>query len=141
LRVLHLLVGGFVLLHGDTVSVRERILTNTCYLPRHFQAGFATRNPEPVVLDLLGYIHGREGTDARELIVEVSVEGIEPVGHLHPGLAAGVEDHMAPVDVEHVGTFDEGVVKVPIGGVEGVVYFEGATSLREIARDLYVARE
>jgi len=60
----------------------------------------------------------RELADHRELITKIRIESLEPRGHADDGRAATVRDHVAIVDVQHVGRFDEGVAQILIGGVE-----------------------
>src|SRR5204862_2146904 len=82
-------------------------------------------------------VDGRVAPDAGELVAVVAVESLEPVGQCDGGGAGIVENRHAVVNVLHVGGFDEGVVEVLVGGVEGVIDLEGAAGLGEGAGDVY----
>ena len=79
--------------------------------------------------------------DCRQLIAEIGVERLEPRGHADGGCAAAVGNDVAVVNVHHVGRFDERVVEIFVGGVEGMIDLESAAGFAEIAFDLHIASE
>src|SRR5262249_26220478 len=95
-----------------------------------------------VALYFLGNVHRGIAAHARQLVVEVAVERLEPGRHIDMALTVGVEGDVAPVDAEHVRAFDGRLVEIFVGRVGGIVYFV-ATCTRSTARarDVYIAYE
>ena len=128
-------------LHRNAVGVGPGVVTDASNLPGNFHVRLIGFDDESV-LGHLGVDDGlRELTHDGELIAEVAVEGFEPFGHVDDSESLRVGGYVAVVDVHHVGRFDEGVIEVLVGGIDGVIDLERAGSLGEIAVDVDVAEE
>jgi hypothetical protein len=75
----------------------------------------------------------------RELIAEVAVEGFEPVGQGDDRIARRVCNHVAVVDVHHIGRLHERVIEVLVRRIKRIVNLERTAILGEAAFNLYVA--
>jgi len=65
----------------------RNVVANPGDLPRNLTVWTTARDLEPVVFDLPSDIQiGRRFSDGSQLVAEVPVQGLEPVGHMDPGL-------------------------------------------------------
>jgi hypothetical protein len=113
------------LFHGDAVRVGVGIMAYPGDLPGNLRAGFASADFEFVAGDFFGDIDiWLRLADRCELIAEVAIQRLEIFGQGDPDVAVGVQRRDTVVDVHHVGRFDERVIEIFIGGVEGIVDFE-----------------
>src|ERR1700722_299185 len=79
------------------------VLAYTADLPRDFRSRCSSGDLEMVIRDFLRDVKaGTRRSDRRQLIPEIAVDGLEPIGHLHIGLAPGIEPDIAGVDIEHL---------------------------------------
>src|SRR5262245_7666469 len=123
------------------MRVGPGILAYSGHLPRNLDAGRAGPDSEAVIADLCGNNGLRKLADDGELVAEVAIECLEPIRQSHDCIAIRVGSDIAVVNVHHVRRLDEGVVEVPVSGVEWMVYLEGSSRFREVANYLDVARE
>src|SRR5260370_2562774 len=130
---------ALVFFYLNAVGVGVSIVPDAGHLPAHLHMWAVGPDGKAVVLDLARDDGLRELSDDGQLIAEVLVEGLEPVGQGHGGVAARVGGDVAVVDVHHVGGFDEGVRKIFVGRVEGMVNLERAAALGEVADHVYAA--
>ena len=72
---------GFASLHDQRMRLGISVMTYAGYLPGDLHPRSATRDAELVVGDFPGDVQVRgRGADGRELIAEVGVEGLKPLG-------------------------------------------------------------
>jgi hypothetical protein len=75
-------------LRRDPVGFRPGVFADPCHLPRDLKPSVTTGDLEAIFIDLLRDIDRREAADTGELITELSVEPVEPLGELNLSLAA-----------------------------------------------------
>ncbi len=122
------------------MGIGVNILADAGNLPGNFPARLATRNLEVVVRDFFGDVEvGTGSADGRQLIAEVLIERLKPLGQFDDGFAFPIQCGVAVIDVHHVGRLDEGVVKVLVGGVQGIINLERTGVLGERAAHRQVA--
>ena len=109
-------------LHG--MGLRPGIVAHATDHPGDLHSGSAACDFELVVLDLLSDVNPRVASDGGELVAEISVERLEPLGHSDDSFALAVEHQVAAIEVHHLRRLDGGVVERLVFRVEGVVDFE-----------------
>jgi len=77
-----LFLSRLVLLHLDAVLLGPRIAADSGHLPRHFHVRTVGADGEAVVCDLRVDDGLCEAADDRQLVAEVAIERLEPVGKL-----------------------------------------------------------
>src|ERR1700733_318391 len=127
--------------HLDAMRIGPGVLTDAGDLPGNLHPGFAGLDGKAAVRHFYCDDSLRELADHRQLITEIGVESLEPRGHGDDGCATAVGDHVAVVDVHHVGRFDEGVVEIFVRGIEWMIDLKGAAGFAERASNIHVAIE
>jgi hypothetical protein len=99
------------------------------YLPRDFHVRLVRLDRESLLGNLASHDGSRELADHGELIAEITVQRLKPIGELNHGIAVPVSDDIAVVDVHHVGRFDKRVIEVLVRRIEWVIDLERPTGL------------
>src|SRR5262249_9650717 len=92
--------------------------------PRHFYIWGVGPDCEVIVLDLAGYNSLGELSQDGELISEVAVDCLEPIGQHYYGIASLISGDVAGIDIQDFGRFDSGVVEILVLGIERMIDFE-----------------
>src|SRR5450432_1909748 len=129
------------LLDWNAVSVGPCVLPDAGDLPGNFHVRLVSLDAEASIRHFSCDNGLRECTDDGELVAEIPVQSLEPVGHGHDGIALRVRSHIAVVDIHHVGGFDEGVIEILLRGIERMVDLESPASLGKVAVNIDVAEE
>jgi hypothetical protein len=69
------------------------------------------------------------------LVAEITIQGFKVIGQRYRCRAVFIGDHIAVVNVHHVGGFDEGVVEILVRRIERVVDLERATAFADASAD------
>src|SRR5450432_3551190 len=91
------------LLDRNAMGVGPCVLPDTGNLPRNFHAGFSACDLEAVALHSLCDVNWSKAIEARQLVAEVAVQRLKPLGQRDECLAVPVEGCVAVIDVLHVG--------------------------------------
>src|SRR5579871_1899057 len=101
------------------------VLADSGHLPAYLHARLSSGDLEAVVVDLLSHVEiGSRGAYGREMVLEVFVERLEPVGKLHPCRSLGIQNDMPTVEVGHLIAFNTGMEQVLVSRVQRMVYLE-----------------
>jgi hypothetical protein len=109
------------LLDLDTVGVCERIMANARHLPWHFSSADAPSNLELVTGDFVGDIRHECGTHRGELITEVSIQCLKPIGHADECLHGAIKHRDSVINILHVGRFHEGMGQILVLWIQRMV--------------------
>ena len=102
--------------------------------------GVAAGDGEPAVAQLVGDVQiGCRGADRGELIAEILVERLKPVGQHHLGAPVRIQVGDTVVDVFHLVAFDPAVVQELIRRIQRMINFEIRTPLLEASGDPDIA--
>src|SRR5579871_110408 len=124
MQVFAALVFGLVLLDFQWMRLSIGVLALPGDLPADLHAGLATRDGESALIQLCGNVDRGEPADTGQLVGEVFVQSLEPVGDGDKGLAAGIQHDAAAIEIDHLIALHTGMDQIPVGRVQRVVYFE-----------------
>src|SRR6185295_13407002 len=92
--------GRLALLYDERMGLGPSVLADAGDLPTHPEAWRAAADGELVVLHLAGDVQvGGRAADRRQLVAEIGIEGLEPLGKAHHRLAPAVAYGDAVVEV------------------------------------------
>jgi hypothetical protein len=104
-QVLTAVRGALWHFYTERVRPRKRIGAHSGHLPGHALLGLATRDPKPAILELIANVQiGGRITDWRQLVLELAVERLCPLGQANDCLALAVQgiSPLSPVSVMRV---------------------------------------
>ena len=140
-KIRALLISRLGLLRLDRVGGSVRVMAHARYLPGDFYGGLVSFDREGVVLDFARNDSLGELAYHCQLVAKVCVEGFEIWGELYGGVAIGVCCDIVTQDIKHIRGGHTRLVEVLVGGVEWVVYLEGAEAARAATCDAQTAIE
>src|SRR5215831_6471381 len=118
--------------------------TRCCVPPaaRSHRDSSRSRAHNQICLDHCGDNGLRELANHRELISEVAVDCLEPVGHRHDSVAGLVGGYVARIDVQDLRRFDSSMIEILVIGIERMVDSEVLSpGYHQVARDGNVAEK
>src|SRR5262245_41285517 len=132
---------GLIFFNRNPVFDRVSVLADASHLPGDFHARPVGFDREAIVADLACDNGLRELADDCQLVAEIVIESLEVIGEPDCSFAISIGCDVAVIDIHHIGRFDEGVVEVFVGWVEGMIYSKRACRLRECALYIHVSDE
>src|SRR6185369_718518 len=129
------LIERFVFLYSYSVGISIGVVSYSGHLPGHLHARASAGDLECVFAYLLPDIYRRKSAYAGKLVAKILVERPKPIRHRNNRLSVFVEYRNSIVDVFHIGRFNERVVKVLVGRIEGMIDLEGTAAFGQVAGD------
>src|SRR5580692_3615191 len=115
-------VGTLVSFYLHWMRLFPGVVSHSRHLPGNLAAGFASRDLEVPSGNFLGNVKvSSRGANRGELITEVFVDDLEPIGKLHHRLARSVEHDVTAVKIQDLRRLDGRVEKILVCGVQGMI--------------------